>query len=110
MDPKQVGNNQELEYYKKLYFQEKQNNEKIKNELNSIKQNNQMLRNQLNSNNRHNPTFTEALNMHLANSILGNPNTDSNVDLGKIITDEMKENPEINFFLGIVALQKIQKC
>ena len=94
MDPKQVGNNQELEYYKKLYFQEKQNNEKIKNELNSIKQNNQMLRNQLNSNNRHNPTFTEALNMHLANSILGNPNTDSNVDLGKIITDEMKENPD----------------
>ena len=104
MNSNQGGNNQEMEYYKQLYLQEKQRSEqlsqknaKITNELNHLKQSNQNLQNQLNANNHHRVTFTEALNMHLANSILGNQNNngeDSNIDLGKIITDEIKENPD----------------
>ena len=72
-------------------------NEKIKNDLNSLKNHNQVLQNQINANSHQRLTFTEALNMHLANSILGNQNNndaDSNIDLGKIISEEVKENPD----------------
>jgi hypothetical protein len=96
-----MNSNQQIEYYKQLYLQEKkkndlltQNNEKLKNELNSLQHDNQMLQNQIRTNNNHHLTFTEALNMHLANSILGNTNTDSNIDLGKTLSDEIKENPD----------------
>ena len=102
MNSNQGGNNQEMEYYKQLYLQEKQRSEqlsqknaKIINELNHLKQSNQNLQNQLNANNHHRVTFTEALNMHLANSILGNQNNngeDSNIDLGKIISTKKRKN------------------
>lgn len=92
-----------IEHFKQLYLQEQQknqlliqNNEQIKSELNLIRQNNQILQKQINSNNKQNPTFTQALNMRLANNILGssqNYGQDSNIDLGKILSDEEKENP-----------------
>ena len=102
MNNKQTNTNEQIEYYKQLYYQEKKKNdnlqkdkEKILNELNSMKNYNQMLQNQINANSHQKLSFTEALNIHLANSILGNNNgANSDVDLGKIISEEVKENPD----------------
>lgn len=104
MECKQTDSNEQNLDYKQLYYQEKKNNEnlqknneKIKNELNSYKYQNQVLLNQLNAYSKQRLTFTEALNMHLAKNILGNQNNngaDSNIDLGKIISEEVKENPD----------------
>ena len=104
MEYKQTNTTEQIEYYKQLYYQEKKkndnlqkDNEKILNELNSVKNHNQILQNQINVNSHQRLSFTEALNMHLANSILGTQNNNganSNVDLGKIISEEVKENPD----------------
>ena len=101
------NSNQQLEHYKQMYLEEKKkndilnkDNEKLKKELNDIKNENQMLQNQIANNQPRRLTFTEALNLHLANSMMGNTNNNPNIDLSQILRDEMREK---NYATVLVA-------
>ena len=58
---------------------------------------NQILHNQIENNKNNKLSFNEALNMQLSNNILSTSDDNrmnSNIDLSKVLTEEMKRNPD----------------